>query len=150
MKKIFFILIHPVRRLYWFIMRPHTQGVKGIVFFENMVLMIRNSYGRGHWTLPGGRVKRKEPPLDAVKREIKEETGITIDQYHLVVTYKHVKEYKRDTVSCFAADTDTDQFKIDPSEVKEARWFPVRELPDFISPNIKKFVVPFIQAHAKK
>jgi len=149
MKKIFFILVHPVRQLYWFIVKPQTQGVKGIIFFGDTVLMIRNTYGKGHWTLPGGRAKWNEALLDAVKREVQEETGIVIDQYHLVVTYKHVKEYKRDTVHCFAADAGTDQFKIDPSEVKEARWFPTQQLPDFISPNIKKFVVPFIQSHEK-
>ena len=43
------------------------------------VLLIQRKYPPmvGYWGLPGGFVERDENPLDAVLRELKEETGLT-------------------------------------------------------------------------
>lgn len=54
-------------------------GVRAVLIdSEGKVLMIRNSRGihQNKLVLPGGRVEPKEPPMDAIKRELKEELGI--------------------------------------------------------------------------
>jgi ADP-ribose pyrophosphatase YjhB (NUDIX family) len=47
---------------------------------EHRLLMIRraNPPGAGRWSLPGGRVEAGETDLDAVRREVAEETGLEV------------------------------------------------------------------------
>ncbi len=42
------------------------------------VLMVRHVKGDKFWTLPGGRVKKKEALMVALKREVREETGFDV------------------------------------------------------------------------
>ncbi|OGY89465.1 MAG: hypothetical protein A3B30_01845 [Candidatus Komeilibacteria bacterium RIFCSPLOWO2_01_FULL_52_15] len=140
MKRIFYKIINPFRRLYWFLVRPKTQGVKGVIFFNDKILMIRNSYTRGkYWTVPGGGIKRGETPLQAVRREVKEEVGIQSDAYQQIHTYNNIKEHKRDTVHVFITRVNDMSFRIDPSEILEARWFPVDNLPEHVPPTFNKY-----------
>lgn len=50
------------------------------------LLLIRRGRdpGRGHWSLPGGRVEAGETDQQAVAREVLEETGITVSVRHHV------------------------------------------------------------------
>lgn len=41
---------------------------------DGMVLILKHT--TGNWLLPGGRVNRGEKPIDGLRREIREETGI--------------------------------------------------------------------------
>jgi 8-oxo-dGTP diphosphatase len=42
---------------------------------EQRVLLVRQAVGLRLWTLPGGKVKRGESLVKALKRELYEETG---------------------------------------------------------------------------
>lgn len=54
-------------------------GVTGIIFNENWeVLLCKHTYRKPEWSLPGGYMKAKEHPSEAVEREIKEETGLVV------------------------------------------------------------------------
>jgi 8-oxo-dGTP diphosphatase len=61
---------------------PIIVGVAGVIWNpQGEVLLIRrrNPPRAGHWSLPGGRVERAERLEDALRREIREETGLEID-----------------------------------------------------------------------
>jgi len=45
---------------------------------DQSVLLVRQSAGLKLWTLPGGKVKRGESLVEALKREVYEETGLRV------------------------------------------------------------------------
>lgn len=118
-----------VCKLYWYVVRPKAFGVKGVLQYKQEVLLIRNSYGPAGWTFPGGGIKPHESLKKAVIREVKEEVGVEIHDPHYIGHYFTMREYKRDLVHCFIVHVKSRHFEIDNSEVAEAQWFPLDELP---------------------
>jgi 8-oxo-dGTP diphosphatase len=55
----------------------HTVGALCFVEHEGRVLLLRQRHRRG-WTLPGGLVNRGENAVQAVEREVFEETGLRV------------------------------------------------------------------------
>lgn len=54
-------------------------GVTGIIFNDkNEVLLFKHVYRPHAWSLPGGYLKSGEHPREALEREIKEESGLTV------------------------------------------------------------------------
>ncbi|EJW12285.1 NUDIX hydrolase [Rhodovulum sp. PH10] len=56
-------------------------AVSAAIFRDGRVLLVRRARepARGTWTLPGGGVELGETLLEAVRREVAEETGLAID-----------------------------------------------------------------------
>lgn len=54
--------------------------VGGLIFNGRHCLLIKRGKdpGRGRWSIPGGAVRLGEPVLDAVRREMAEETGLDV------------------------------------------------------------------------
>ncbi len=99
--------------------------------------MIRNSYGKKHWTFPGGGKKKNETSAMGVKRETAEEIGISLEKSVYLGTYFSRRQHKRDTVYCFYSKIDNDQYKIDNDEIGEAGWFSLAEMPKFHSAAVE-------------
>ena len=60
------------------VMPTHIIAAAGIVINDNdEILMVKAN--RGGWVFPGGQVEVGENVIDAVKREVMEETGIEIE-----------------------------------------------------------------------
>lgn len=66
--------------------RPGVSAV--IVDGEGRVLLQRRT-DNGAWGLPGGAVEFGESVLEALHREVREETGLTIEVERLVGVYSH-------------------------------------------------------------
>ena len=133
MKKLIDLLnriILPVIRLYWFIFRPKTKGTKCVIEHNKKILLIKNNYGKKKWNFPGGGVKRNENPKDAVKREVKEETGLDIHDIKFLGDFISEIEYKKDRVYCFSAKSSTDELNLHKYEILEAGWFSSDNIPE--------------------
>jgi mutator protein MutT len=61
-------------------------GVGAVVVDQGRVLLVRRGTEpmKGQWTLPGGLVELGEPLVAAVVREVREETGLTVEPLELI------------------------------------------------------------------
>lgn len=108
-------------------MSPHPLSIKGVVIHDGRVLLLRN--GRGEWDLPGGRPDPGEDFPAALKREVREETGLDVDvggrvDEHLFevlpAAFVRIVAY-----ACRLNGAPTTRLS---SEHLELRWVPVAEL----------------------
>lgn len=142
-------ICYPVAKIYWFIARPSTHGVRCLIINENKILLIKHTYGSELKTTVGGGVNKNEELKQAVFREVEEETGIVLDDATEIGIVLHTKEFKNDTIHVFIAETTTTQLVLDRSEILEAQWYPLNNLPDDTSPLFKQFLDlarPYLQA----
>jgi 8-oxo-dGTP pyrophosphatase MutT (NUDIX family) len=59
-------------------------GAAAAIFDEHgRVLLVKHSYRRMNWELPGGAVEAREGVVDAAVREVHEETGLRVIAQHL-------------------------------------------------------------------
>jgi ADP-ribose pyrophosphatase YjhB (NUDIX family) len=65
--------------------------VRGAVFKEDKILMVRELMDEGRWTLPGGWADINEPLSEAVEREVREEAGMIVKARKLVGVYDRNK-----------------------------------------------------------
>jgi len=61
--------------------------VRGVVFREERVLLVREYLDEGRWTLPGGWAEINESPGDATAREVLEESGWRVRATRLLALY---------------------------------------------------------------
>lgn len=71
-------------------------GIYGLIQKENEILVIRKARGpyKGLLDLPGGRPNHGEALLDALSREIREETGIRAYNYSFFGNFSFLIPYK--------------------------------------------------------
>lgn len=134
-------LADTARRLVWRAFGPRTVGIRGLVVDgDGRVLLVRHSYGRPAWHLPGGGVKRRESLREALDRELREEVAVTVTgPVRLLGSYSNLGEGKSDHISVFVvehfhrATTDTDD-----AEIAAAAFFPPDALPPETSPGTRR------------
>jgi 8-oxo-dGTP diphosphatase len=101
---------------------------------ERFVLLIKrkNPPFQGQWALPGGFVEMDEDLECAVKRELKEETGLEIDHLEQFYTFGKPGRDPRGrnvtVVFCQILQETRKTFAGDDAE--DAKWFPIQLLPE--------------------
>ena len=67
-------------------------GVGAVVVRDGRALIIRRAHEprKGEWSLPGGHLDLGESLIDAVRREVKEETGLDVHPGPIVETFDRV------------------------------------------------------------
>lgn len=78
---------------------PPIVTVGALIFNSaDEVLMIRTHKWSNLWGIPGGKIKWGEPAVDALRREIKEETDLDVQDIRFVLVQDciHSKEFYRD------------------------------------------------------
>jgi 8-oxo-dGTP diphosphatase len=118
-------------------------GVNVFVIKDNKILLGKRigKTGFGTWCLPGGHFEFGESLIDAAKRELKEETGLSANKLeflHLIndplekVHYVHI--------NFIAKDFEGVPVVAEKDKFSEWTWFEIDNLPEPIFVGHKKFV----------
>lgn len=101
------------------------------------VLLILHQGGR-HWAFPKGRSNPGETPLEAARRELKEETGLNIEMLLQEEPLTERYEFRRKgqvvikTVQYFPAVV-SGAIRLQPEEIQDAKWVLLKEAADHLT-----------------
>jgi 8-oxo-dGTP diphosphatase len=111
---------------YWANALPAVQA---LLERDGRVLLARRAIEprRGYWDLPGGFVEETEEPEAAVRREVREETGLAVDGVELVRI--DIEPYGDRFVFSVTYRVTADGDPVPDDDVAELRWFAPDELP---------------------
>ena len=113
----FYRVAYRLLQLLWFVTRPDKSGVKCVLSHRDRVLLVRHTYGHREWDLPGGAMKRGEPPLSAARREMGEELGVSEASWIALGELHATLDHRNDTIHCFQAKLSAPVITIDRGEL---------------------------------
>jgi A/G-specific adenine glycosylase len=114
---------------------PHYTIVVGIVYKDDKILIDKrrqNVLLGGLWEFPGGKKRKVESFKDAVAREVKEETGVTVEVGKRLCIVKHAYSHFKITLHAYICGYKNGTAK--PLGCDAVKWSTV--------PNLKKFAFP--------
>lgn len=123
-----------------------SVAVDAIVFgyIENSLQLLlierKTNPFKNCWAIPGGFVTDNESLEEAVSRELKEETNLDIHYLEQLYTYGNPDRDPRGHVISIAycAIVKPDKFEVKAdTDAKEAKWFPINNLPDLAFDHAK-------------
>jgi len=128
-------MLHLPKSIQLFVIRIFEDqfliGVTGIILnSKNEILLFKHGYRQTEWGLPGGYIKAKEHPQEALEREIEEESGfvVSVDEELKIRTDRQSARVD----ICFAGKLTGGGFR-KSSEVTEANFFSFNDLPMLMS-----------------
>lgn len=127
-------------RAYWFIRRPEVRGVKCLLTDGDRVLLVRHTYGNRGWDLPGGAVRRDEPPHDTARREMEEELGVRVERFDHLGEIRARIDFRRDTIQLYHAELGDRTITMDPCELSAVDWFDRGALPDDLGRFVERIL----------
>jgi len=117
-------------------------GVKCVLTDGDKVLLVRHTYGSRAWDLPGGGRRRGESPVDAARREMREELGLDGLDWRSLGQLRAYTERHRQTLQVYGAEVSEPALTLDLGELSVGRWFELERLP----PDTARFVLPILEA----
>lgn len=113
--------------------------VKGICVYNGKTLIMKrvrpSTDGLGYWELPGGGLEYEETPHQALKRELREETGLKIKIIKPIYTFTAIREDYQTVGIGFLAIPEDDHVQIS-EEHTDYKWVDEKELQATLDPHI--------------
>lgn len=113
-------------------------GIGIVVLKGSSVLLVRRGKppSTGSWTLPGGAQELAETMEQAARRELAEETGVTVGKLHLAATVDNIRRDATGRVQFHYTIIDyaaawLEGEPVAGSDVSEAVWAPLDRLADY-------------------
>ncbi|HEX2051626.1 MAG TPA: NUDIX hydrolase [Actinomycetota bacterium] len=107
-----------------------SVGVGAVVVRDGALLVIRRGRdpGRGLWSLPGGRVEHGEALVDAVRREVREETGLDVAVGELLGVYEVVGDDHHFVALDYVATVTGPDEPRPGDDVDAVKWVPLSDV----------------------
>jgi 8-oxo-dGTP pyrophosphatase MutT (NUDIX family) len=139
-RRLVYRVAYRVLQVVWFVLRPRVSGVKCLITCGDEILLVRHTYGPRAWDLPGGTMRRGEPPLQTARREMNEELGIEDVAWVQAGQIRGRESHRNDIIHCFRAELATPGITPDPIELATVRWFQTGALPA----DLARYVLPIL------
>lgn len=105
-----------------------TVTAGALIFNDNgQVLLLKHRFRAGSgWGIPGGFLEAGEQPEQALRRELREEVGLEVEQVEIFTTRAFIKPQQVEILFRCRANA-----KVQPRtmEVERAEWFSPQSLP---------------------
>ena len=125
--------------------RQPVPAVAAVIIRDGQILLIKRAYdpSKGLWSIPGGRVELGEMLVEAVKREVREETGLEIKVgkvagvFDLIIPRETGIAFHYVIIDYFA--TPTGGTLTPGDDAADARWVPFEELNQYeLTPHLRE------------
>ena len=113
-------------------MQTRFTVTAGALIFNNtgQVLLLKHRFRTGSgWGIPGGFLETGEHPEQAVRRELREEIGLELEQVEIFTSRTFRRPRQVEILFRAKVDGPVD-LKPQTMEVEHAGWFSLRSLPD--------------------
>lgn len=116
----------------WTVRLAHTRFTvtAGAVIFNDKreVLLLKHRFRAGSgWGLPGGFMEQGEQPIEALRRELREEIGLEVDDVEVFAARSFKKPKQVEVLFRARANAEVKSLTI---EVERAEWFALDSLPE--------------------
>ena len=128
---------------------PLLVVAAGAIVHKERKILLQKRADNGMWSIHGGCLELGETVEETVKRELKEEIGITPTKLRFYKVFSgeemHSVYPNGDEIYCvdvvFLCDEYDGELKLDNEEVTELKWFDVEDLPENINTPIDKAIL---------
>jgi 8-oxo-dGTP diphosphatase len=132
----------PARLRRWSMRATHTRFTvtAGAIIFNDSghVLLLKHRFRAGSgWGLPGGFLEAGEQPIDALRRELREEVGMEIKDVEVFAARSFRKPRQVEVLFRCRPNGSPQPRNI---EIEHAEWFSVNSLPQGLPKDQKLFI----------
>ena len=118
-------------------MRTLYRIVVGIIRQQNQLLLVQNQAegAEAVWSLPGGVIEEGETLKEALEREMREETGLSVQMFRLAyITENFMEQWNAHSLVTYFDCSVTGELSLnDPDrEVVACKWIPIEQLGEYI------------------
>ncbi len=115
-------------------MNPARVGASAVIVDDGgRVLLVKHTYGRCNWELPGGHTDPGESAMETARREVREETGLRVRVERLSGIYYEPEVDMHHFVFACRREDETEVLRPDGREISECGYWALEALPRPIS-----------------
>jgi 8-oxo-dGTP pyrophosphatase MutT (NUDIX family) len=120
-------------------------GARALIIKDQQVLLIQHTYSDLGWLTVGGGVNSNESALEAICREVEEETSLKVHGKPRLFGVYYTNYNKRDDhIIFYIIENFSSITRPRSPEIETMQWFDIHNLPENISPATKRRIAEYL------